>query len=103
MRNHSLQQAISNLAALFEFGALKASTAPAEFMDDARKEILCLRAELAALRAERDALRAAGKDALHALTSSRVFVTSRERCHHPDGTAWYDERVERLRAALGER
>ena len=52
------------------------------------------------LRAENERLKAAGKDALHALESSRVFVTSRERCHKPAGEAWYDERVEKLRAAL---
>ena len=46
------------------------------------------------------ALREAAEGALHALESSRVFVTSRERCHKPDGEAWYDERAAKLRAAL---
>ena len=38
--------------------------------------------------------------ALDALESSRVFVTTREKIKHPEGTEWYDERIEALRAAL---
>lgn len=40
--------------------------------------------------------------ALDALESSRVFVTSREKIKHPEGTEWYDERIEALRAALAQ-
>ena len=38
--------------------------------------------------------------ALDALESSRVFVTSREKIKHPEGTEWYDERIAALKAAL---
>lgn len=38
--------------------------------------------------------------ALEALESSRVFVTSREKIKHPEGTEWHDERIEALRTAL---
>lgn len=40
--------------------------------------------------------------ALDALESSRVFVTTREKIKHPEGTEWYDERIEALRAALAQ-
>ena len=40
--------------------------------------------------------------ALDALESSRVFVTSREKIKHPEGTEWYDERIEALRARLAQ-
>lgn len=40
--------------------------------------------------------------ALEALESSRVFVTSREKIKHPEGTEWHDERIEALRAALAQ-
>lgn len=40
--------------------------------------------------------------ALDALESSRVFVTSREQIKHPEGTEWYDERIEALRARLAQ-
>lgn len=40
------------------------------------------------------------QQALDALESSRVFVTTREKIKHPEGTEWYDERIEALRAAL---
>ena len=59
-----------------------------------------LRARIAELEASNAALREAAEGALHALESSRVFVTSRERIHKPDGESWYDERVAKLRAAL---
>ena len=42
------------------------------------------------------------QQALDVLESSRVFVTSREKIKHPEGTEWYDERIEALRAALAE-
>jgi len=45
-------------------------------------------------------LREAAQMALDALESSRVFVMSREKIKHPEGTEWYDERIEALRAAL---
>ena len=40
--------------------------------------------------------------ALGALESSRVFVTSREKIKHPEGTEWYDKRIEALRTALAQ-
>ena len=40
--------------------------------------------------------------ALDALESSRVFVTSCEKIKHPEGTEWYDERIEALRARLAQ-
>ena len=42
------------------------------------------------------------QDALDALESSRVFVTSREKIKHPEGTEWYDERIEALRDRLAQ-
>ena len=42
------------------------------------------------------------QQALDALESSRVFVTTREKIKHPEGTEWYDERIEALRTALSE-
>lgn len=42
------------------------------------------------------------QQALDALEKSRVFVTSREKIKHPEGTEWYDERIEALRAALAQ-
>jgi hypothetical protein len=45
-------------------------------------------------------LRAAAQQALEALENSRVFVTTREKIKHPEGTEWYDERITALRAAL---
>lgn len=59
-----------------------------------------MQARIAELEASNAALREAAEGALHALESSRVFVTSRERIHKPDGESWYDERVAKLRAAL---
>ena len=40
--------------------------------------------------------------AFEALESSRVFVTSREKIKHPEGTEWYDKRIEALRARLAQ-
>ncbi len=40
--------------------------------------------------------------ALDALEKSRVFVTTREKAKHPEGTEWYDERIEALRARLAQ-
>jgi L-lysine 2,3-aminomutase len=40
------------------------------------------------------------KQALEALESSRVFVTSRERIKHPEGTEWYDKRITTLHQAI---
>ena len=42
------------------------------------------------------------QDALDALESSRVCVTSREKIKHPEGTEWYDERIEALRDRLAQ-
>jgi len=40
------------------------------------------------------------KQALQALESSRVFVTTREKIKHPEGTEWYDDRITVLRQAI---
>lgn len=40
--------------------------------------------------------------ALEVLESSRVFVTSREKIKHPEGTDWYDERIAAIKEALAE-
>jgi len=47
-------------------------------------------------------LHKAAQQTLEALESSRVFVTSREKIKHPEGTEWYDERIAALRAALAQ-
>lgn len=47
-------------------------------------------------------LRKAAEMALEALESSRVFITSKEKIKHPDGTEWYDERIQALRQALAQ-
>ena len=46
--------------------------------------------------------REAMKQALEALESSRVFVTTREKIKHPEGTDWYDERIATLRERLAQ-
>jgi hypothetical protein len=48
------------------------------------------------------ALREAAQQALEALENSRVFVTTREKIKHPEGTEWYDERITALRAVLAQ-
>lgn len=40
------------------------------------------------------------KMALEAMENSRVFVTTREKIRHPEGTEWYDERITTLRVAI---
>ena len=47
-------------------------------------------------------LRKAAEMALKALENSRVFVTSREKTKHPEGTEWYDDCIEALRQALAQ-
>ena len=42
------------------------------------------------------------KLALEALESSRVFVTTREKIKHPEGTDWYDERISAIKEALAQ-
>ena len=42
------------------------------------------------------------KSALEVLESSRIFVTSREKIKHPEGTDWYDERITAIEAALAQ-
>jgi formiminotetrahydrofolate cyclodeaminase len=42
------------------------------------------------------------QQALEALENSRVFVTTREKIKHPEGTEWYDERITALRKALAQ-
>ena len=42
------------------------------------------------------------KLALETLESSRIFVTSREKIKHPEGTDWYDERITAIEAALAQ-
>jgi hypothetical protein len=38
--------------------------------------------------------------ALDALESSRIFVITREKTKHPEGTEWYDSAITALKAAL---
>lgn len=38
--------------------------------------------------------------ALEALEKSRVFVTTREKIKHPEGTDWYDEAITAIKQAL---
>jgi hypothetical protein len=45
-------------------------------------------------------LRQAAMQALEALESSRIFVTTREKTKHPEGTEWYDSATADLRTAL---
>jgi hypothetical protein len=40
------------------------------------------------------------KQALDTLESSRIFVTSREKIKHPEGTELYDAAITALRAAI---
>ena len=40
------------------------------------------------------------KQAMEVLESSRVFVTTREKIKHPEGTEWYDDRITALRLAI---
>jgi hypothetical protein len=47
-------------------------------------------------------LREAAQQALEALEKSRVFVTTREKIKHPEGTEWYDGTITALRAALAQ-
>jgi hypothetical protein len=42
------------------------------------------------------------QQALEALESSRVFVTTREKIKYPEGTEWYDERITALRERLAQ-
>ena len=42
------------------------------------------------------------KLALETLESSRIFVTSREKIKHPEGTDWYDERILAIKEALAQ-
>ena len=42
------------------------------------------------------------KLALETLESSRIFVTSREKIKHPEGTDWYDERISAIKEALAQ-
>jgi protein-disulfide isomerase len=47
-------------------------------------------------------LREAAQQALEALEKSRVFVTTREKIKHPEGTEWYDGTIAALRDALAQ-
>jgi hypothetical protein len=40
------------------------------------------------------------QQALEALESSRIFVITREKTKHPEGTEWYDSAITALKAAL---
>jgi hypothetical protein len=42
------------------------------------------------------------QQALEALESSRIFVTTREKTKHPEGTEWYDSAITALKAALAQ-
>jgi len=48
-------------------------------------------------------LRQAAHQALEALESSRIFVITREKTKHPEGTEWYDSAITTLREALAQR
>lgn len=43
------------------------------------------------------------KLALEALESSRVFVTTREKIKHPEGTEWYDQAIIAIKEALAQK
>ena len=62
----------------------------------AADEIERLRAEVAGLREELEAAR-------QVMRSVRVFVTSREKIKHPEGTEWFDSAVTAIDAALAAR
>jgi len=47
-------------------------------------------------------LRAGAQQALEALESSRIFVTTREKTKHPEGTEWYDSAITALQEALAQ-
>jgi len=47
-------------------------------------------------------LRQAAQQALEALESSRIFVITREKTKHPEGTEWYDSAITALREALAQ-
>ncbi len=47
-------------------------------------------------------LRVVAQQALEALEKSRVFVTTREKIKHPEGTEWYDGTITALRTALAQ-
>ena len=42
------------------------------------------------------------KLALEALESSRVFVTTREKIKHPEGTEWYDQAITAIKEELAQ-
>ena len=42
------------------------------------------------------------KLAPEALESSRVFVTTREKIKHPEGTEWYDQAITAIKEALAQ-
>ena len=42
------------------------------------------------------------RDVLNTLRGARIFVTSRERIKHPEGTAWYDSAITDLEIRLLE-
>ena len=62
----------------------------------AADEIERLRAEVAGLREDAEAAR-------QVMRSVRVFVTSREKIKHPEGTEWFDSAVTAIDAALAAR
>ena len=42
------------------------------------------------------------EQALEALESSRIFVITREKTKHPEGTEWYDSAITALKASLAQ-
>lgn len=93
----------------------------ADACEDAREEIVALRAEADALkgaveayeadavayraeverlRADRKILRSALVRAHDAMGSVTVFITSRERIKQPEGEAWWDEECGAVESAL---
>ena len=99
------QEAAAELRRLHEF-----EVGYGLMMTAAEARIAALEAEAASLRDQNSELdrrlaemEQAGRQALEALESSRVFVTTREKIKHPEGTEWYDERITALRQALGDK
>ena len=68
----------------------------ADAIDRQNNVVAPLRAEVAGLREELEAAR-------QVMRSVRVFVTSREKIKHPEGTEWFDSAVTAIDAALAAR
>jgi len=53
-----------------------------------------------AAQAQRDELRGLLADTLQVMESAEVYMTTREKIKQPEGSQWYGEAKERIRAAL---